>query len=483
MSYFVVMADTIIGRKQPIADLKRAYASGRPELIALVGRRRIGKTFLVRQVYGSRIDYELTGLQNGGLKAQLLNFKLAMNSYFPDHQFGDEVDNWLVAFNELAKALQSKQTERRVVFLDEVPWLGTPRSGFITALGFFWNSWAHKLNAVVVICGSAAAWMIRKVINDRGGLHNRVTRLLYLYPFTLAETEAFCRSRRIQLDRYQLLQLYFVMGGVPMYLDQLQPGRSAVQNIDRVCFAETGYLRYEFDRLFTSLFKNYEQHVAIVRALASRHYGLTRGELIIASKLSNGGGVTKALDELEKSGFITEYGGYRKRAKDRLYRLTDSYCHFYLTYLEPLGKGRTTAFTQLSSLPRWSSWSGYAFENVCLTHIPAIRKALGISGISTSIASFYTAATKMHAGAQIDLVIDRADRSISLCEIKHSASIYTITQKEVEALQRRKQVFQQVTRTNKHVFTVLITPFGAKENAYRVGYVDQIVVLDDLFGH
>lgn len=482
------MQNIIIGRKEQINQLKRALASPRPEMVALIGRRRVGKTYLVKEIYKDEIVFEVTGLQYGNKAEQIQNLLIAIGQHFPDFPlqenfpFKEKPKDWLTAFFLLSRAIESANfTEKKVIFLDEIPWMGTSRSKFIMGLGWFWNSWASRKNVVVVICGSAASWMIKKVINDRGGLHNRVTKLLYLYPFTLAETEAYCKYLNVRLDRYQLLQIYMTMGGIPLYLQQLQPGLSAIQNIQKICFDRTGYLRNEFERLYASLFNNHEKHIAVIRALATKRIGLTRQEIIKLTKFKNGGGLTKILNELQKSDFIKIYGGFGKRKKDSLYRLTDFYSLFYLTYIERIAENDETDFTQMSDLPQWKIWGGYAFENVCLMHVSQIRKALGISGVSTITSSFIARPKDGLPGAQIDLVIDRRDQTINLCEIKFSGDDYELTRSEAEKLRKRKSVFRYHTKTKKHLFTTLITTFGVVDNAARLNYVDQIVVMDDLF--
>ena len=472
----------IIGRKSQIRELQEALSSSKPEMIALIGRRRVGKTFLVREVYGHRIDFELTGIQNGTKGSQMRNFMVNLTQYFPDFAVKKEPVSWLEAFHELGVALgASQKTEKKIVFLDELSWLGSRRSGFIEALGYFWNNWASKQNIVVVICGSSASWMIKKIINDKGGLHNRVTRRLFLYPFTLPEFEAYCQSRDIKLNRYHLVQLYMVMGGIPMYMDQLKPGLSAAQNIQNICFDPNGYLFNEFERLFSSLFDNYQQHIAVVRALAAHHNGLTRDEIIKNSKFTNGGMLSEILEELTMSGFVTTTGGYGKKIRESIYRLTDFYTLFYLTYIEPLGIGSQLDFTQFSDLPKWKTWSGYAYENICLMHVPQIRKALGINGIASKIASFVAKPKDGYSGAQIDLLIERNDQTINVCEIKFSAAPYEVSTTDVKNFENKKNVFRYHSKTNKHLFLTLITTFGVVENANRLYSVDQVVVLDDLF--
>ena len=476
------MAIQLTGRTEEIKALNTALASDRPEMIAVIGRRRVGKTFVIKQTYGQQIDFELTGIQHATKSEQLQNFLFALRNYFPDFIIEQKPKTWLAAFFMLSKALEEKSKQGKlVVFLDELPWLGTKRSGFIKGLGWFWNSWAVNQSIVLVICGSAASWMIKKVINDKGGLHNRVTKLLTLYPFTLGETESFLKTRHIHLDRYQITQLYLAMGGIPMYLDQVQPGLSAVQNIQAIFFQRNGYLRREFDRLFASLFDNFANHVEIVRALASKKIGMTRSEIIAKTKFENGGMLTIILDELHQSGFIEIYNGFGKKTRDSIYRLSDPYSLFYLTFIEGLGVNAKIDFTKLSDLPNYKAWSGYAFENICLNHITQIRKALGIAGIFTSISSFVVKATDGFSGAQIDLVIDRGDHSINICEIKFSNSDYTLTKSGVVNIANKKRVFQYHTKTKKHLFTSLITTFGVTENSHRLNHVDQVVVLEDLF--
>ena len=476
------MEKLLIGRKRPIAELEEARTSQKPELVALIGRRRVGKTYLVKQVYAEGIDFELIGSQHGTISNQIQNFVLRINKYFPDFPIRQKPASWIAAFDLLGQAMETlKKTEKKIIFFDELSWLDTKRSNFIAGLSYFWNSWAVNQHIVVVICGSAASWMIKKIINDRGGLHNRVTRRLFLYPFTLAEMEEYCQARQINLNRFQLLQIYMVMGGVPAYLEQLKTGLSAVQNIQNICFDPDGYLYNEFDLLFSSLFDNYQQHIAVIRALATRRNGLTRQDIIAATKFTNGGMLTDILNELERSGFISIYSGYGKKVKESVFRLTDFYTHFYLTFIEPLGKHSKLDFQQFSDLPKWKSWTGYAYENLCLTHIDQIRKALGINGIASSVSSFVASPKDGFSGTQIDLLIDRSDQSINLCEIKFSSDVYQITKQDVDNIANKKSVFRYHTKTNKHLFTTLITTFGAINNSNRVNYINQVVTHDDLF--
>lgn len=474
--------ESIVGRTAQIEIMQALLLSDKPEMLALIGRRRVGKTFLVKKVYDKNISFELTGVQHATKKEQLQIFLVQLAKYFPLFEVKQKPESWLEAFFLLSQAIENKRfKEKTVVFLDELPWLGSKRSDFLKGLNWFWNSWAVNQQIVVVICGSAASWMIEKVINDRGGLHNRVTKQIYLYPFTLAETEQFLISRKIKLNHYQTIQLYMTMGGIPMYLDQISAGLSAVQNIQKVCFEGDGYLRNEFERLFASLFDNYQNHVEIVKILANKKSGLSRNQIIESTKFSNSGGLTDILNELSTSGFIGIYHSYGKKNRESIYRLTDPYSLFYLNFLEPLGENSSIDFSRLSELPKWKAWSGYAYENICIYHIDKIREALSIKGIFSTISSFFALPKDGFSGTQIDLIIDRNDNTINICEIKFSEQEYEVTKKDITNINTKKQVFRYHTKTKKHLFTTLITTHGAIENTNKINYIDQTIMMDAFF--
>jgi AAA+ ATPase superfamily predicted ATPase len=472
----------MVGRARERTMLTEAMTSKVPEFVAVFGRRRVGKTFLIRQVCGPYFDFELTGLHEGTMAQQLQNFVYAFRTQFPDFEPDRNPGSWLEAFFLLSEALASLPKKKKtVIFLDELPWLATRRSGFLTGLSWFWNSWASTRRVTIIVCGSAASWMIANVIRNRGGLHNRVTRMIHLHPFNLKETEEYLRTKRIKLNRYNIVQLYMSLGGIPMYLDQVRPGLTASQNIHEICFRKDGYLRMEFDRLFASLFERPDNQIEIIRAVAQKKMGITRQEIIDMTSFRNGGMLTKLIRELVESGFMQIYSGFGKKTRLSLYRLTDPYSFFYLTFMERLGPNSHVDFTKLSELPQYRTWSGYAFENLCMNHIDQIRKALGISGMYTQASSFYAKGSPNTMGAQIDLLFDRQDKAINLCEIKYSDHEYSFSRKDAEAVQLKKYVFREKTRCNKHIFTSLITTIGAVENENKLNFVDQVVTMDDLF--
>lgn len=474
----------MIGRQLETQVLQQAYASKKPELVAVLGRRRVGKTFLIRSFFEGKLDFEMVGLKDATKEQQLRNFAYSLKEAKRDQSIASLPIDWLEAFQQLREYLDAlgEPERRKVVFIDELPWMAGRRSDFLTGFGYFWNSYASKSNVLVVICGSATAWMINKILNDRGGLHNRVTRRIHLYPFSLAETEAYFREREIFFEHYQILQLYMAMGGIPHYLDQVEGGKSAIQNIDDICFHPQGALRSEFDNLYSSLFAHPEKYEAIVNVLATTWKGLSRSEIIGLSKMKDGGGLSNILQELELSGFVSSYVPYGKKKKDTLYRLTDYYSLFYLKFIKDIPSNEAGHWDTLSQTQSWKSWSGYAFENVCLQHIDKLKATLGITGVHTRQYSFWTKGDQDSEGAQIDLLIDRNDHVINLCEMKFYNDEVSLSKEDADKLRRQVGIFRRLSGTKKQLFLTLVTTFGLVKNQYSLGLVDKVVVMDDLFG-
>lgn len=477
------MEKILIGREKEQAILNQTLSSNEAEMVAIIGRRRVGKTFLVRSVYAEKIRFEITGLQHATTHTQLSNFYFHLKQAFGSAVVNQKPKDWLEAFFQLTEYLDKTliPAEKCVVFLDELPWLATHKSGFLEGLSFFWNSWAVKKNVVVVLCGSAASWMVQNIVNHKGGLHNRITKRIHLQPFNLYETDAYLRSRHIVFDKFQLIQLYMAIGGIPHYLKEIEGGKSAAQNIEQICFSPTGLLNGEFLRLYPALFDDATQHILIIEALAKKWKGLTRKEIIAATGLADGGTLTHYLEELFQSGFISPYPAFGKKQKDILYRLTDEYSLFYLQFMQNNLHSYKNTWQELSQTQAYKIWCGYAFENICLKHIEQIKKALGISGIYSEASSFYHKGNASEQGVQIDLLIDRKDNVINLFELKFYTETFVISKSYAEALREKIRIFKALTQSKKQVFLNVISIYGLKQNEHSLGLVHGEMGIEGLF--
>ncbi len=473
----------IIGRDEEMHLLEGVIANTKPDLVAVYGRRRIGKTYLIRNCLQKYIAFEYSGIHHVETSVQLANYCLALARQLNDNIPLPVAKDWFAAF-ELTATLWKKRNRRKkaVFFLDEFPWMQTAKSNFLAAFEQFWNTWASKQhNLAVILCGSAASWMIQHVVRNKGGLHNRITQKIALQPFTLYETELFLKSRNILLNRYQITQLYMAFGGVPHYLEQAVSGLSATQIIDKVCFSKTGFLYNEFTDLYKALFDSADRHFKVIKALASKPMGLSRNEIIKLCKLQSGGSTSTLLEELSASGFITPYIPICKKSKDSIYKLTDEYSLFYLKFMAANRGGTKGTWGRLSDTPSWKSWSGLAFENVCMKHVPAIKIALGISGIYSESAIWKSKSNNNNNAAQIDLIINRRDNCINLCEIKFYENKFLLDKKYAAVLLQKKQLFKEETKTRKQLFITLISSMGITGNENSIGLIDQQLNLDHLF--
>lgn len=469
----------IIGRKEEQQILHSAVQSENSEFVAVYGRRRVGKTYLIRETFGYKFTFQHTGLAKGNTKEQLFSFAISLR----DAGYDDcpIPKSWLEAFSLLSTYLKNSTDEKKIVFLDELPWMDTPRSNFISAFEHFWNGWASaRKDIVLIICGSATSWIINKVINDHGGLHNRVTKQIALQPFTLKECEMFAQSKGLEMSRYQLAECYMVFGGIPYYWSLLEKGLSLAQNIDKIIFAKNGKLSNEFNQLYASLFKSPEQYIDIVTALGKKKAGMTREEIIVAIDKYSNGALSKVLDELEYCGFIRKYNGFDKKSKQAIYQLIDNYTLFYFKFIQQNENNDEHFWSASIDSAMHRAWSGLAFERLCMAHTQQIKAALGIAGVLSNVYSWRKEADETSDGAQIDLLIDRKDQVINLCEMKYSLSEYAIDAEYEQKLRNKKSAFIDATNTRKAVHLTMVTTFGIKANAHS-GIVQNEITLEDLF--
>jgi uncharacterized protein len=472
------MEKILIGRAEEKRILLQSYEKRESRFVAVLGRRRVGKTFLIRQVLGDKLSFYMTGLSNANSRQQLLNFHTALQRQ--GGRFPNAPKNWFFAFQNLIDFLEAGPQAKKVVFLDELPWLAAKKSDFLISLEHFWNSWASaRSDVLLIVCGSSASWMINELLKNKGGLHNRVTDRIRLEPFTLGETETFLRLRSPNMDRYSIIQLYMVMGGIPFYLDAVSGSESAMQNIERICFSPNGPLREEFSFLLQSLFSKAEQHVAILLALSAKNKGLTRNQIAETAKLHNSGRLTIMLSELEESRFVQVYIPFGKKKRDLLYRLSDFYTAFYFKFIRNTTILDENNWINALESGRYQAWKGYAFEQVCLAHIRNIKKALGIQGVVSQTGAWQT--PDVDGGTQIDLLIDRKDRVINIFELKFSENPFTIDRTYATQLSQKIAIFKEKTQTRKSVFLAMLTPFGVLSNAHASAMLQHNFDMNVLF--
>lgn len=469
----------IIGREKEQKQLEKLYASDQSEFVALYGRRRVGKTYLIKEVFNDHFAFRHTGLQKAPKSKQLKEFAVSLRAAGM-HDI-PKLNDWYDAFNALSEFLSSLPEGRKVVFIDELPWMDTHKSNIVSALEHFWNSWANYRNDILlIVCGSATSWIIKKIINNYGGLHNRLTRRITLSPFTLHECELFATARNLGYTREQILETYMILGGIPYYWSLLQRELSWSQNIDELFFASDAQLDGEFNALYAALFRHPEPHINIVKILGTKKVGLTRYEIVNILGEDTGGTLSTVLDELEQCGFIRSYNAIGKEKKDTMYQLIDNFTLFYFQFIQG-SKLDSTFWSRTLRKPIYNAWSGLAFERVCMQHVPQIKAALGIAGVGSSIYSWtYRPKNSSETGAQIDLLIDRDDQVIDICEIKFSHDIFTIQKDLDETLRRRLNLFVEKTNTRKAVRIVLICTYGLADNPYA-GNVNNVVTMDHLF--
>lgn len=476
---------SIVGREKETEELLRLYHRQQSQLVAVYGRRRVGKTYLIRETFKGKFAFYHTGVSPVELEGKnLLSTQLAaFNSSLL--RYGAHTEeapvSWMEAFDRLSALLESKPKEERlVVFIDEMPWMDTMRSGFITAFEHFWNGWgAGQDNLMLIVCGSATSWIQDNLVNSYGGLYDRVNAEIQLAPFTLRETEQLLQMQGVALSRYDIAQLYMAVGGIPMYLSYVQPGLSLAQIIDQLFFADKAKLKNEFNRLFSSLFKNPERCMSVIRTLSKRHAGYSREEIAQLTGIALGKELTNTLKALEVSDFIEYYKPFENDKRHQQYRLTDPFCKFYLGQVEGKNRG-ANYWRDNENLPALATWRGLAFEDVCLRHIEQLKKAMDVSGVSSSNSAWTMQGMEQQKGMQIDLVIDRKDRVVNLCEMKFVNTEFEVKADYEQTLRSRLNWMVEHLGARRNVQLVLVTTYGLKYGIHS-GIFQKVITLDRLF--
>ncbi len=484
MSISLRVTETII--------LDNFFNSDKSEFLAIYGRRRVGKTFLIKHYFGKKkcIFISITGIEKGSFLKQREECCKQISDAFYDGATLEVPADWFKMFELLNKAITKLPTDRKVVlFFDEFPWLATPRSRLLQALEYYWNQyWSNNKRIRVIICGSLASWIIKNIINNTGGLYNRVTYRLKLEPFNLFETKAFLKTKGIRLNDEQVLSIYSVLGGIPLYLEQVKKGLSADQNIEKICFNKNGLLIDELQGLFKSLFSDAEIYIKLIREIAKHRYGITKSGLAKRLGIVQSGRLVERLQELEDAGFIISFLPYQHREKGMYFRIIDEYTMFYFRWIEPNLRSikqfaKSTRFwLELAHSSAYKSWSGYAFESICYKHIAQIMEKLSLNASALPYTWKYIPKQgNLERGAQIDLLFDRNDGAITLCEIKYTEAPFIIDKQYAEILNRKTVIFQEKTKTSKQIFFTMISAKGIKKTLYSEEIIHGVVILEDLF--
>lgn len=454
----------IIGRNKEQQELRDAYHSDESKFVAVYGRRRVGKTYLVRQTFKESLTFSHSGQAKGSLAEQLFGWKSSLKD--AGYSEAATPSSWLEAFDMLKDLIRKSQEKKKVVFIDEMPWLDTPRSNFVNALEFFWNGWASgRDDVLLIVCGSATSWIVNKLFRNHGGLHNRVTNRIYLQPFTLHECEMYMQQRGISLTRYDIIECYMILGGIPFYWSFIEKGKSLSQNIDSLVFAEDGKLRYEFSELYNSLFRNPENYIKVVLALGQCHSGLTREEIIKKCGMPSSGTLTTVIEDLENCGFIRKVATYGRKSQ-LSYMLIDNFTLFYLKFIKKNSENDEFFWSHSYQSPIRRAWIGIAFERVCFQHLRQIKDALGIGGVVSTVYSLNIAPTEEQRGAQIDMIIDRADNMVNICEMKYSNGEYVITKDDAMSMANKVSRLMEVTRMRKSVVVTMVSVYGIAHTGY-----------------
>ena len=455
----------MIGRIDEQRRLREAFESEYSEFVAVYGRRRVGKTFLVREQFHYKFTFQYTGLARKSTREQLQSFQLSLRRQ--GYTKAPLPGNWIEAFDMLKDLIEWSKDRRKVVFIDEMPWMDAPRSSFLPALENFWNSFASARKDVVLIaCGSATSWIVRKLLKNKRGLHNRITYRIHLQPFTLNECEQYAKQRKLGMSRLQLMEGYMALGGIPYYWSLLDKSKSLAQNIDRLFFSKDGELKGEYYELYASLFNHPEKYVAVIETLGKKRSGLSREEIIKEGKLESNGKLSEILEDLENCGFIRKYNMIGMKSKGALYQLIDCYTLFYFRFIQNNNSNDEHFWSKSIGTGEYNSWCGLAFERLCLLHSRQIKTKLGISGIISSEYAWWTDQKDGKRGAQIDLLIDRNDGVINLCEMKYTKVPFQIDASYEANLLNKRARFIEATQTRKAVHITMVSSQGLERNAY-----------------
>ncbi len=472
----------IVGREKEQRELLNLLDKEESQFCAVYGRRRVGKTYLIRETFNYQFCFQHTGIAKGTLRQQLTAFR---NSLMAAGMAKCAIPNtWIDAFELLKLLINNAPAGKKVLFIDELPWMDTPRGNLIGALENFWNGWAtarREKDIVLIVCGSATSWISKKLLKDKGGLRGRLTNRIKLVPFTLRECELFAKNTNLAMERKDVMELYMILGGIPYYWSFLKKGLSVAQNVDQLFFTETAQLHDEFEALYSTLFKRPENYLKVIECMSNgKRSGMTREDILRESKIADGGTFSNILEELEECGFIRCFASADTTGTNALFQLIDNYTLFYYLCIKKNAFSDEHYWANTFTSPSHNVWKGHAFERVCLQHVTQIKAALGISGVQTNVCSWQARGSGERRGAQIDLVMQRADGFTDLCEMKHSSSIFAIDKEYALNLQNKLEAYQELSKDKRTLHLIMVTTNGIAHNNYY-NMIQNEVTMDDLF--
>ncbi len=473
----------MIGRENETKKLQELYCHDQADLVAIYGRRRVGKTFLVDETFHGDYLFMHAGLFLEEKTSVKEAFLTQLNAFYKSLLlYGcnekKAPSTWFDAFFYLEKMIIEKENgSKQVIFLDELPWLDTPSSHFLSAFEGFWNTFAcRRKNLLLVVCGSAASWMESKLINAHGGLYGRVTHEIKLSPFSLKQTKEFLLQKHIPVTDYEAAQAYMAVGGIPFYLNYFESGKSIAQNINDIFFKKGTPLHCEYERLFSVTFANHALAKKIVELLFKRKLGYGREDIIKKLGLPDNGNLSKVLNALLASDFVTTYTPFGLERKTTYYKLIDPFCLFYLSFVEKKG-GDENYWNSHYGKSETLAWSGFAYENLCFNHVSQIKEKLGVRSVSVEVMPWYY--QDEEGKGQVDLLMKRGDNVVNLCEIKFYGADYSAGIDDFKKTNRRKESAYSLLPKRFSVYSTLITTFGLVYNEYASTY-QNVVTLEDL---
>lgn len=467
----------VIARGPEQETLRELMASKKPELVAIYGRLRVGKTFTVSQTLqenSGALYFEVTGSlrEDGRARPQqefLSDFSIAWTRWIGERRNISTAEDCLLALVELDRRA-AKARRPLYLFLDELPWIARSSPRFFSGLATLWNNSLSKNPYLkLFVAASATSWMMDHVIHARAGLAKRVTAQIHMRPLDLAQTRLFLAAKGLQITRNEVLQVYSALGGIPFYLDLLTRKDGASKNLYQLLVPKSAmlYAGAEYEALFRYLFARDGAYRKVIDTLVTQKYGMTYAELSnrVTGKPEPSGGLLRVLENMERSELIERRLMFLNRSKGTRLYVTDEYIRFVSRWLRNSGVSTFSAFNRIFSSQSYASWQGFDFELTAFKNVHLVSQALGISGIPVEPFVYYR-----DKDVQIDLLLERGDQTITLCEAKSYDSQYEPTEKDVTRFRIRRQAIEELLKTKRRppqfINYCFVVRNGIKRNRY-----------------